>query len=208
MAEARRSTLCAAEAAAAAEGAAAGISLLGTPLSSDLALLLEAVQQPFFASQPLEEPSNNLNNQQPHGDGDEPTFQPHINACSAQIVRDLPIRAHELARIFERLGQREDALQYYKMAMNADGAYLENLIAYGRLLVDMGRWDRALRVYQSLLMQQQNLPDGDAVKEMLLNLATTCHELGMTGQAQQHIKRLLELDPEHGPGLALRSRLV
>ena len=92
--------------------------------------------------------------------------------------------------------------------LNADGAYLENLIAYGRLLVDMGRWDRALRVYQSLLMQQQNLPDGDAVKEMLLNLATTCHELGMTGQAQQHIKRLLELDPEHGPGLALRSRLV
>ena len=125
-----------------------------------------------------------------------------------RLVRDLPIRAHELAAIFNRLGQREDALQYHKMAMNADGSYLENLIGYGRLLVEMERWDRALRVYQSLLMQQQNLPDGEAVKEMLYNLALTCHELGMAGQGQQHIKRLLELDPDHALGLALRKRLV
>jgi tetratricopeptide (TPR) repeat protein len=125
-----------------------------------------------------------------------------------RLVRDLPLRAHDLARIFERLGQGEDALQYYKMAMNADGAYLENLIEYGRLLVEMGRWDRALRVYQSLLMQQQSLPNASTLSDMLHNLAWTCHELGMTGQAQQHVKRLLELDPDHAPGLALRTRLV
>ena len=125
-----------------------------------------------------------------------------------RLVMDLPVRAHELACIFERLGQAEDALQYYKMAMNADGAFVENLIAFGRLLVSLGRWDRALRVYQSLLMQQQSLPDGETLHELFYHLALTCHELGMTSKAQQHTKRLLELAPDHALGLALRKRVV
>jgi hypothetical protein len=105
----RRRNLCAAEAAAATEGAAAGITLLGTPMSSDLALLFEAAQQPFFASQPL--PSNRP---QPHASDDEPTYRPHINERSAQIVREMPVeeillgRGRAAAHTREQLAARQE----------------------------------------------------------------------------------------------------
>ena len=124
-----------------------------------------------------------------------------------KLVRELPRRAHELGLLLERLEQPAKALEYYKMAMNADGTYLDNVVDYGRLLVAEAQWDKALRVHQNLLTQRHKLPDDDARSQVLYHLARACHELGQTPKARQYLRRLLAKTPDHEAGLALQAEV-
>lgn len=124
-----------------------------------------------------------------------------------KLLSDLPRRAYELGGLFERLDEPDKALEYYKIALQADGTYLPNLIAFGRLLIARGSWDRALRVHQNLLMQRQKIEDAEARSGVLYHLALACHELKQDAQSKQYIKRLLAEAPGHAEGLALQARL-
>jgi tetratricopeptide (TPR) repeat protein len=124
-----------------------------------------------------------------------------------KLLSELPHRAFELGGLFERLEQPDKALEYYKIALQADGTYLPNLIAFGRLLIARESWDRALRVHQNLLMQRQKIEDPDTRSGVLYHLALACHELQQDAQAKQYLKRLLAEAPAHEAGLALQKRL-
>jgi Tfp pilus assembly protein PilF len=124
-----------------------------------------------------------------------------------KLLSDLPRRAYELGGLFERLDEPEKALEYYKIALQADGTYLPNLVAFGRLLIARGSWDRALRVHQNLLMQRQKIEDAETRSGVLYNLALACHELNQDAQSKQYIKRLLAEAPDHVEGLSLQARL-
>lgn len=124
-----------------------------------------------------------------------------------KLLSDLPRRAYELGGLFERLDEPEKALEYYKIALQADGTYLPNLVAFGRLLIARESWDRALRVHQNLLMQRQKIEDAETRSGVLYNLALACHELKQDAQSKQYIKRLLAEAPGHAEGLALQARL-
>ncbi|MEZ4265646.1 MAG: hypothetical protein R3F39_04650 [Myxococcota bacterium] len=124
-----------------------------------------------------------------------------------KLLSDLPRRAYELGGLFERLDEPDKALEYYKIALQADGTYLPNLIAFGRLLIARESWDRALRVHQNLLMQRQKIEDPATRAGVLYNLALACHQLKQDAQAKQYIKRLLAEVPDHEEGLSLQARL-
>ena len=124
-----------------------------------------------------------------------------------KLVKELPKRAHDLARLMERLDDHTKALEYYKMAMQADGTYLDNIVDYGRLLIADGKWDRAMRVHQNLQLQQRKLPDDATRAAVLYHLALASHELEMPAKARKYLKQLLAKAPDHENGLALKERV-
>ncbi|MCB9729140.1 MAG: tetratricopeptide repeat protein [Deltaproteobacteria bacterium] len=125
-----------------------------------------------------------------------------------KLLGELPRRAYELGGLFERLDAPDKALEYYKIALQADGTYLPNLVAFGRLLIAREAWDRALRVHQNLLMQRQKIEDPQTRSQVLYHLALACHELEQDAQARQYLKRLLAEAPTHPEGLALQARIA
>jgi len=116
-------------------------------------------------------------------------------------------RAHELGTLLEKLGDDDKALEYYKMALSADGRYLPNLVDYGRLLTRRESWDKAMKVHQSLMMQSDKLPDPSMRLDTLYNLALAYARLGKKAKARQTVKKLLAAAPDHGPGQALAAEL-
>ena len=116
----------------------------------------------------------------------------------------LAVRAHQLAKLMERLGQPQEALDYFKLAMQTDGTYLPNIVDYGSFLVRQERWERALRVHQNLLVQSRKLSD-DVQAQVLYFLALACHKLDQREKAQLYITRLMNQAPEHPEGLALKA---
>ncbi|MGB0592113.1 MAG: tetratricopeptide repeat protein [Myxococcota bacterium] len=124
-----------------------------------------------------------------------------------RLTKQLTVRAHELASLMERLEQPQEALDYYKLSMQTDGTYLPNLVDYGRFLVRQGRWERALRVHQNLLIQSRKLSD-EVQAQVLYHLALSCHELDQRDKAKQYLNRLLSQAPDHSDGLALKARVA
>ncbi|MEC9071998.1 MAG: tetratricopeptide repeat protein, partial [Myxococcota bacterium] len=106
-----------------------------------------------------------------------------------RLTHEIPRKAHHLAQILTQMGDKEKALEYHKMAMQADGSYLPNLLEYGELLVNQGAWDRAVRVYQNILLQRSNLED-ETVATVLERLSGCADELGWGEEASQYRKRL------------------
>jgi golgin subfamily B member 1 len=123
-----------------------------------------------------------------------------------RLTKELTVRAHQLANLMERLEQPQEALDYYKLSMQTDGTYLPNIVDYGRFLVRQGRWERALRVHQNLLIQSRKLSD-DIQAQVLYHLTLSCHELDQRDKTQQYLNRLLSQAPEHSEGLALKARM-
>ncbi|PKN58308.1 MAG: hypothetical protein CVU56_06605 [Deltaproteobacteria bacterium HGW-Deltaproteobacteria-14] len=116
-------------------------------------------------------------------------------------------RAFELGGLFERLGEDAKAAAAYRRALEADGTYVPNLVAFGRLLLRLGEWTEALRVHQSLLMQSAKLADDESRDEVLYNLALASAELGQKTRAKQFLQKLDKQAPAHAGAAALRARL-
>lgn len=119
----------------------------------------------------------------------------------------VPVRAHQLAQVHERLGREEEAAEAYQAAMEADGTYTPNLVDYGRLLVRRGAWETALMVHQSLLMQFDKIEDEAVKGDVLYHLALASAELGQKPRALQYLRRLERQAPKHEGVAALKARL-
>lgn len=131
-----------------------------------------------------------------------------LSGLEKQHRRDqIPVRAHQLAQVHERLGREEAAAEAYQAAMEADGTYTPNLVDYGRLLVKQGAWETALTVHQSLLMQLDKIDDEAVKGDVLYHLALASAELGQKPRAQQYLKRLERQAPKHAGVAALKQRL-
>ena len=124
-----------------------------------------------------------------------------------KLTEQLPRRAHQLAKMLEELGEELKALEYYKMALQADGMYVPNLVDFGRLLIKRESWHRALRVHQNLLMQRRKLASSEEREDVLYHLALACHELGEAGKARQYLNRLLRENPQHLRAKKLKNKV-
>ncbi len=120
---------------------------------------------------------------------------------------ELPHRAHQLGDVYDQLGRPEDAKAAYETAREADGTYLPNLLALGRLLVRTEAWDEALKIYQTLLMQAGRLPEKTDKADVLASLARASIELGQKGRARQYVLRLERLDGKHAELAGIKLKL-
>ena len=123
-----------------------------------------------------------------------------------RMFQHVPRYAHRLGLTLERLGERERALHYYRLAYKQDATYFPNLLAYGRLLIRLGKFEQALIIYQAMQLQQHDAPD-DVKIEIFFNLGQICMKLGDPKKAKQYFQRLLRIDKSHGPTLDILAKL-
>lgn len=120
-------------------------------------------------------------------------------------LRELPPYAYELARIFESKGEIEKAIEYYRMCHEHDAGHVQNALALGRLYLGREEYEKALRVYQPLIVRLDTL-ERAARTEVLLGLAKVHAARGDKKKARQYVLRVLAEEPENADALALLSK--
>jgi len=115
-------------------------------------------------------------------------------------------RSHQLGLVRERLGDIDGALAAFARAHEIDGKNVQKLLDHGRVLIAGGRWNEALAVHQSLLMQRQSIGDEEDRYAVLERLALASWEAGHLDRARAYLNKLLTERADHPGGLALRTR--
>jgi tetratricopeptide (TPR) repeat protein len=114
--------------------------------------------------------------------------------------RELALYRHRLAVVTEKGGDEAAALEFYQAAYEADLTYLPTLLALGDLLYRREDWDRAFKVYQSLIVHHSESKDVDLV-EVYYRLGIIRQKLGERRKAIHSFDKALELNPAHLPTL-------
>jgi lipopolysaccharide biosynthesis regulator YciM len=120
-------------------------------------------------------------------------------------LKELPPYAHELGHILESMGQEEKAIQYYRLAHEHDAGNVTNALALGRLYLARGENEKALRMYQPLILRMDGLA-GPARIEILLSLARVNYAQGDKKKARQFVLRVLQEEPENAEAQSLLQK--
>jgi tetratricopeptide (TPR) repeat protein len=115
-------------------------------------------------------------------------------------ARELARYRHRLAVVTEKAGDELAALRHYQEAYESDLSYLPTLLALGDLLFRRGDWDRAFKVYQSLVVHHSDNVEVNLV-DVYHRLGVIRHKLGERRKAVHSFDKALELDPGHVPTL-------
>ncbi|NOZ01429.1 MAG: hypothetical protein GXP54_06015, partial [Deltaproteobacteria bacterium] len=120
-------------------------------------------------------------------------------------LKELPPYAYQLGRILEGSGELDKAIQYYRLCHDHDAADIPNALALGRLYMSREEHEKALRIYQPLMVRIDSLePSGRG--EVLLALATISAARGDRKKARQYVLRVLAEEPDNVEAQALLSK--
>lgn len=81
------------------------------------------------------------------------------------------------------------------------------MMTLGRLLLEDEKPEKALQTLQGLLLVQQEMTDQSQKVEMLLLLVRAELAMGEESKARRHLKRLLQLSPDHPEAIALQKQI-
>jgi tetratricopeptide (TPR) repeat protein len=124
---------------------------------------------------------------------------------STRRLKELPPFAFELARIVESLGQQDKAIQYYRLAHEHDAGNVPNSMALGRLYLARGENDKALRIFQPLILRMDSLASPARI-ELLISLSKVHVAQGDKRKARQFVLRVLQEEPANAEAQALLSK--
>ena len=106
-------------------------------------------------------------------------------------------RAHyRLAFIAEREENDAETLKHYMEAYKQDSNHLPTLEGLARALYKRGEWDRAFRVYQTILVRFRDQKSVSELVEVFCRLGDVNGKLGKHDIAVRMYEKALELDPE------------
>lgn len=113
-------------------------------------------------------------------------------------------RSKELGRLHFRIGaiaeQQGDAqlaVAQYQAANQIDAGHAPTLVALGRLYSEAGEWEKARRVYRSMLLQNLDPDAGVNKADVYFALGLIHEKVNEGGKAVGMYERGLELAPEH-----------
>ncbi len=117
------------------------------------------------------------------------------------LARELCRQLYRLGYVTEKLGKKEKALGAYEKAYQLDATYLPALEGLGNLLVQHGRFEESLKVYQTILIHHRDDLTDLEVVEIYWQLGDVHLQLGQTDRAENHFEKALGIDPGHEPSL-------
>ena len=124
------------------------------------------------------------------------------------LTRELCRQVYRMGYVQEKLGRRDRALAAYEEAYQLDATYLPALEGYGNLLVQSGRHDQALKVFQTILIHhREDLTDLEIV-ELYWQIGEVHIALKQHDRAQNHFEKALAIDPGHEPSLRALIQLA
>ena len=125
----------------------------------------------------------------------------------AKDAKEFCQKSHRLGYINEKLGNSDDALEFYKQAFEADATYLPALEGLGQALLHKEAWDEALKVFQSILIHHRDSLTESEVVDVQWQLGDICQRQNQPDRAYKQFEKALEIDPDHGPSLRALASL-
>ncbi|TWU42448.1 tetratricopeptide repeat protein [Novipirellula artificiosorum] len=98
---------------------------------------------------------------------------------------------YNLAVAYKALHKLDQAIQFYRQALERRGDFFEARNNLGASLVEAGRSKEALECFERLVKLFPESADAN------FNLANTLNEAGRIDEAATHYRQAVELDPEH-----------
>jgi tetratricopeptide (TPR) repeat protein len=111
--------------------------------------------------------------------------------------RDLARLNQRIGAIAERRGDQKLALEQYNLAFSIDPAHTPTMVALGRLYLAASEWDKARRIYRSMLLQNLDPAAGVTKADVYLHLGEIHERLNEAPKAVGMYERGLEVDGNH-----------
>ena len=131
----------------------------------------------------------------------EPILDMLIRKADRRDNRALQDLYYRQGRTTDELGKQEKALKFYKAAYDFDPSHLETLTAMAGLLFQQEEWDRAFKLYQTILVHHRDRQRVEEIVDIYYRLGVIKLRLGERKKAQNMFEKALELDSAHRPTL-------
>ena len=112
-------------------------------------------------------------------------------------TRDLARLNQRIGAIAERQGDAKLAMEHYQSAFQIDPQHTATMVALGRLYMTASDWEKARRIYRSMLLQNLDPTSGISKADVYLALGEIHEKLGEGPKAVGMYERGLELDAAH-----------
>lgn len=116
-------------------------------------------------------------------------------------AKDYCQKNYRLAYISEKLGDRDRALNYYRVAFEADATYLPALEGLGQALLSAESWEEAQKVFQTILIHHRDALTESEVVDVQWQLGDISMKMDQPDRAYKQFEKALEIDPDHAPSL-------
>lgn len=118
-----------------------------------------------------------------------------------ELAKELCRRFYRLGYVSEKNARRDKALNAFEKAYQLDATNLAVLEGYGNLLVQVKRFEEALKVYQSILLHHRGDLTDLEVAEIHWTLGDLHQHLKQYDRAENQFDKALGIDPSHEPTL-------
>ena len=112
-------------------------------------------------------------------------------------MKDVAKYRQRLGGIFEATGEADKALAAYDEAFRVNPTDVATMAGLGRIAMARQDWEKARRVYRSMVLQNLDPDLGITKAEVYYNLGTIHVELGEANKAKGMFQRGLELEPDN-----------
>ena len=114
---------------------------------------------------------------------------------------DLHLLYYNAGLVAEHLKKDDAALRHYRSAYELDATHLPTLEGLGRLLFQREDWDRAFKIFQTILVHHREVLRPDQTVEIFHRLGTIKLKVGERARARAMFDKALEVDAQHRPTL-------
>lgn len=119
------------------------------------------------------------------------------DAKRGRRMKEVARYRQRLGGIFRATGDAERARAAYEEAFRVDPTNVDTMAGLGQLYVEGQEWDKARRVYRSLVLQNIDPRAGLSKADVYYNLGHIHLQLGEDAKAKGMFQRGLEIEPEH-----------
>lgn len=119
------------------------------------------------------------------------------DAMAARRMKEVGKFRQRQGSVLEARGDGAGAIAAYETALQIHPTDVATMTALGRLYFSTGDWDKARRIYQSLVLQDGDAGPGISKGEAYWTLGRVHLELGDIAKAKSMWQRGLEIEPTH-----------
>lgn len=112
-------------------------------------------------------------------------------------MKDVAMYRQRLAGIYEAKGQIDEALSAYEEAFRVNPTDVATMAGLGRIYMSREDWEKARRVYRSMVLQNLDPKHGVTKAQVYFNLGTIHVKLDEPRKAKGMFQRGLDLEPDN-----------
>ena len=104
---------------------------------------------------------------------------------------------YQLAVVSENLQKHDKALRHYRRAYEIDSTHLDTLQGMGRLLIERDDWDRAFKIFQTVLVHHRDSLGETGAATIFHQQGHIKLQVGEKRKALDFFRKALDIDPNH-----------